>query len=126
MNKHIAERWVQALRSGQYKQGQGELHPDPESYCCLGVLCDLYRVEQGKGEWVAKPNGQELGMFRAPNEDITEIETAVLPEVVKDWAGIQDFAGEIAGTSDSLAGLNDEGMGFPELADLIEKNWEVL
>lgn len=119
MDKHVAERWVQALRSGKYMQGQRELHPDSESYCCLGVLCDLYRQEQGKGEW----NGRN---FRAPNEDITEIKTAVLPQIVAEWAGIHDVAGEIRGTSDSLAALNDEGMGFPELADLIEKKWKVL
>ena len=125
MDKHIAERWVQALRSGQYQQGQHELHPDENSYCCLGVLCDLYRVEQGKGEWTTTPNGRLHGMFRAPNEDITEIETAVIPEVVQKWAGMGSVEGNYCGEL-SLAGLNDEGATFPELADLIEKKWEVL
>ena len=124
MNKHIAERWVQALRSGQYKQGQGELRPDQDSYCCLGVLCDLYRVEQGRGEWRA--DCTQRSAFQVPGEDFIEVETAVLPLAIANWAGIQDVAGEISGTSDSLAGLNDEGATFPELANLIEKKWEVL
>lgn len=124
MNKHIAERWVQALRSGQYKQGKLELRPGPESYCCLGVLCDLYRVEQGKGEWATSGN-LSAWVFSAPNEDITETEAAVIPEVVQKWAGMESVEGNYCGEI-SLAGLNDGGSTFPELADLIEKKWEVL
>lgn len=124
MDKHIAERWVQALRSGQYKQGQGELHPDQDSYCCLGVLCDLYRVEQGKGEW--RSECPQRGGFEVPGDGIVWRETAVLPLAVMNWAEIQHPAGDIAGASESLAELNDKGMAFPELADLIEKKWEYL
>lgn len=116
MNKHIAERWVDALRSGQYEQGIESLHPDPESYCCLGVLCDLYRVEQGRGEWT------HMGEFDL-SEDITE--TAVLPGTVRDWAGMETSEGQIPG-SEALAALNDAGATFSELADLIEQKWEVL
>ncbi len=35
------EEWAQALESGEYKQGRGELRADGK-HCCLGVLCDLY------------------------------------------------------------------------------------
>jgi hypothetical protein len=122
MDKHVAERWAQALRSGQYQQGQHELHPDTNSYCCLGVLCDLYRVEQGKGEWTTTKYGIG-GVFQIGPDDL---ETGVLPESVKDWAGMHSSVGEIVGTVDALAALNDEGMEFPQLADLIEKKWEVL
>lgn len=124
MNKHIAERWVQALRSGQYQQGDGELHPDLDSYCCLGVLCDLYRVEQGKGEWCRTSTGDME--FRIEDDRVEESEMAVLPVTVAEWAGIRDVAGGIAETNDSLASMNDAGSTFPELADLIEKKWEVL
>jgi hypothetical protein len=124
MDKHVAERWVQALRSGQYQQGQHELHPDTNSYCCLGVLCDLYRVEQGKGEWRKGPMRGENNIFTVDDEE--GYESSVLPESVKDWAGMHSSVGEIVGTVDALAALNDEGMEFPQLADLIEKKWEVL
>ena len=125
MDKHIADRWVQALRSGQYKQGQAALHPAPESYCCLGVLCDLYRVEQGKGEWRQPPNRPDTPDFVVPNGGITEFGATVLPAIVMNWAGMESVEGHCPG-SESLASLNDEGMGFPELANLIEKKWEVL
>jgi hypothetical protein len=40
MNKELKERWVAALRSGDYPQTQNELC-NSEGYCCLGVLCDI-------------------------------------------------------------------------------------
>jgi hypothetical protein len=124
MDRTIAERWVQALKSGQYQQGQHELHPEADSYCCLGVLCELYRAEQGKGEWRQGPMGGEHHIFTEGVDG--DYETAVLPKAVKDWAGMQSSVGEIVGTDDALSALNDEGMEFSQLADLIERNWEVL
>lgn len=41
------ERWLEALRSGKYKQTSGELYksfevyPDNYGYCCLGVVCKV-------------------------------------------------------------------------------------
>ncbi len=34
------QKWVDALRSGQYKQGKGCLREDGR-YCCLGVLAEI-------------------------------------------------------------------------------------
>jgi hypothetical protein len=53
MKKDIAIKWIDALRSGKYKQGKSELHnSDTNEYCCLGVLneicelkSDLYRSQ---------------------------------------------------------------------------------
>jgi hypothetical protein len=123
MDKHVAERWVQALRSGQYQQGKQALRPTPDSYCCLGVLCDLYRVEQGKGAWDPADEGCIDIAFEAPGED--GCETSLLPIEVKNWAGMRTNDGRY-GLDMSLAGANDEGAEFPRLADLIEQKWEVL
>jgi hypothetical protein len=49
MNKDVARRWVDALRSGKYKQTTHRLAIERNgevSYCCLGVLCEL-AVEDG-------------------------------------------------------------------------------
>lgn len=35
------EKWVVALRSGEYKQGQCALQ-NTIGYCCLGVACDIF------------------------------------------------------------------------------------
>lgn len=40
MNKNI-KAWIRALKSGKYKQTQNKLKRE-NSYCCLGVACDLY------------------------------------------------------------------------------------
>ena len=44
-----AQKWVDALRSGEYKQTRGALRGDDEGnepkFCCLGVACDLYAKE---------------------------------------------------------------------------------
>lgn len=38
----IDVRWVEALRSGRYKQTRSVLrNPDTGGMCCLGVVCDL-------------------------------------------------------------------------------------
>lgn len=44
--------WVDALRSGKYKQGHDALHTKTERgdrFCCLGVGCDLYQ-KHGPGD----------------------------------------------------------------------------
>lgn len=44
MNAELRDKWVAALQSGDYIQGQGALRapgPSGDTYCCLGVLCDL-------------------------------------------------------------------------------------
>ena len=58
MKQEIKEKWVSALRSGEYKQGKEGLRIYNE-FCCLGVLCDLYIKETGVGFWGAPSLRQE-------------------------------------------------------------------
>lgn len=44
MNKELKDKWLQALRSGEYLQGEHRLatvEGDEVRYCCLGVLCEV-------------------------------------------------------------------------------------
>lgn len=41
MKKVVADKWVAALRSGEYDQGIGRLRSHNDTYCRLGVLCDI-------------------------------------------------------------------------------------
>lgn len=41
MNGELKAKWLEALRSGRYKQGQGRLRDESNQFCCLGVLCDV-------------------------------------------------------------------------------------
>lgn len=46
MNQEIKQKWIEALRSGKYKQGKYHLkivdESGEESFCCLGVLASLF------------------------------------------------------------------------------------
>lgn len=51
MNKEIKDKWVNALRSGNYKQGAGYLKitkKNETTFCCLGVLCDVMDIPSVK------------------------------------------------------------------------------
>lgn len=52
MNKERKAQWIEALRSGKYKQGRCYLRipkqDGVDEFCCLGVACDISEV----GRWV--------------------------------------------------------------------------
>lgn len=37
----LKQKWIDALRFGEYKQGQHNLRDFDDNFCCLGVLCDV-------------------------------------------------------------------------------------
>lgn len=53
MTPELKAKWVEALRSGEYKQTAGIMHSDEngeDSFCCLGVLCEVMSVPRyGRG-----------------------------------------------------------------------------
>lgn len=126
MNPGIKARWVEALRSGEYKQGAGCLRTTDDCFCCLGVLADLYVKEKGV-EWVAPQGGQ-------PSSYSIHMQGGVLPVEVAEWADLRDKAGVIdicpcvevtlpgytQPTYECLTGLNDNGVPFSEIANKIE------
>lgn len=108
MKKAIKAKWLNALRGGKYKQGQGYLKQD--GHCCLGVLTDLYVKEQGLKRW---PNGWAVAYE--------------LPEDVAKWAGLKSHDPK-CGTKLLLSQHNDgkeedgsDGKPFTAIADLIER-----
>lgn len=107
-----ARKWIAALRSGEFRQGRGQLRRD-NSYCCLGVACELYRRENG-GEW------RHLGNGRFSFFDVA----GLLPNEVQCWLGLRRCDGFYGGSS--LVGGNDGGYSFAEIADLIESEPEGL
>jgi hypothetical protein len=123
MNKDIAKLWTAALRSGKYKQGHGYLHSikdDNETFCCLGVLCDLYqqdrRKEKKKGLFVDKTDLRRIKYNHMGG---------VLPLEVSDWANMASTVGEVGDRS--LARMNDAiSYDFKLIAEFIEDNVEVL
>lgn len=116
MNKDIKQKWVDALRSGQYKQGYGTLKNGEEEYCCLGVLCDL-AVKEGVAQEKLLTYGTALKYYY-------DGEASNLPGSVVGWASLEDTLTRVLykGTTVSLSALNDvEGLTFNQVADLIEE-----
>ena len=124
MNPQVKEKWVNALRSGNYKQTTGNLYESEVGYCCLGVLTDLYLKEKGL-EWDtnAGMSGTNMSGWMC-----FDSEYEFLPESVRDWAGLEDNCGTyeddvIEGGFICLSGINDNGASFIELADVIESKF---
>lgn len=122
MNQEIKTKWLEALRSGNYKQGTGNLRRGI-NYCCLGVLCDIYHKETGKGEWKGMSNIGETFCFFAEKSK----NTLVLPNDVGAWAefgpiNINNPHITVGEDNDiEISYFNDSGYSFRKLADIIEK-----
>lgn len=121
MDRHIKERWIEALRSGQYKQGTGLMRNSQNEFCALGVLCDVY-VRDGLGSW-EKPTPDathpDSWQMHAPYSVESEM---FPPTAVARWAGFEDRM-PFLHTDDGpepVYVLNDNGVSFELLADLIE------
>lgn len=126
MNPEVKKKWVNALRSGKYKQTNGMLHNSYDnSYCCLGVLCDIYAKERKKRAF-------DYSEFILGTENTGMGSTGLLPKIVVNWAGLNQFAiyAEESSTdirsgkshnAKTLANLNDSGVSFEKIADIIEE-----
>lgn len=104
MDAKLKADWVKALRSGDFKQGQRALRRG-ETFCCLGVLCDVMGAEWGGGDDVdlnPRINGELQAYYLAP----VALETT----------------GMTFAQQERLYDMNDEGKPFSEIADYIEAN----
>ena len=110
MNPQIKQKWVDALRSGEYQQTQNYLRKE-DGFCCLGVLCDLYGKENNV-EWNLASDGHN---YKFQDKE------SHLPSSVIEWAGVDDDNPYVDGEIITLAGLNDTGCTFEEIANLIEE-----
>ena len=117
MNPDIKKRWVEALRSGEYKQGKYYLK-NGDDFCCLGVLCDLHRKEFG-GKWEAGTLVTGLHNHIAG----TYAEDASFPsKEVLEWAGGPiDYLLLSRGQTATTAINDGLEYTFTQIADLIEE-----
>jgi len=122
MDKKKAVNWVKALRSGKFKQGEGQLkvvnkNDGKISHCCLGVLAEISGVSD---DFIMKSN-------------------SLSEKSVRKTCGLWDRYGETVGFGDirirkgnkffefeSLAAANDLGVSFKSIASWIEKNYKRL
>ena len=107
--------WVDALRSGNYKQGQTRLFTGwDKSYCCLGVLSKIQGrlTENGCDGRDAQFN---LAMDNPRQPELNS--SGTLPKEI--YFKCEKFESESEHYS-SLADLNDSGMTFEQIATLLE------
>jgi len=147
-------KWVKALRSGKYKQCREKLcnvngQTGEESFCCLGVLTDLYlkdRKQQKKGPGIKNFNTytkKDMDYEHDFSKWEVDGEEGCLPGEVAKWAGFNTITDDYKTGCFSngkkeidLAMLNDGGLNpldyskktpsksFKQIADVIEKNYE--
>ena len=163
MKEQIARKLVDALRSGKYGQtseilraanvvsaqtNDGAVFTDEpaNSFCCLGVLCDLYAQEHPEATWEPYGDAGSCVFNPADNDDRNE---ELLPAAVMKWADMYSRSGAIRPENNNdegealvelracvressrpnvaaLADANDKGATFSQLADFIEQHWEAL
>lgn len=111
--KTTAGEWVDALRSGDYKQGRGTLKTllseNVTQHCCLGVLCDIL-----------DPNGWEHADYSV--SDRWHIHSSALTP-----APVNQQLGNLVGGPDidplvprRVHSMNDDGDSFEAIAVRIE------
>lgn len=100
MNKRV-KKWVDALRSDDYKQATGKLKSN-NGYCCIGVACDLIN----KDKWIIE------GSYFSYDGHI-----GYMPPKVANLYKIKEKA------TSKLVELNDgKKYTFKQIADYIVKN----
>ena len=124
MNEVVKNKWVSALRSGEYAQTQSKLRDD-RGFCCLGVLCDLAVKDGIIPQPTADPDGMGDYIYGQNETDFGS--GLVLPEKVAEWANLPsenpwvDWYDEGVEKNGPISNPNDEGVPFSKIADIIEK-----
>lgn len=107
----LRRKWIDALRSGVYKQGRNQLRPTNESMCCLGVLCDT----NSPYGWSQEQAGSTPSMWFFIDPVTHHREISMPPASVLNRVGIPfKIAGDLAALNDSF------GASFDDIARCLE------
>lgn len=137
MNQTHLRTWIEALRSGEYKQGRNYLtkthrlenEEKEKLHCCLGVATCL-AIEAGVPIRVYEKYMADAEWWITTYDDVTDL----LPSNVSEWLEIysEDPYFKNPALIDSgvinvgdyrefgLAELNDSGFTFAQIADVLE------
>lgn len=121
MTNEQKQEWIAALRSGGYEQTT-ECLKDSTGYCCLGVLCDI----SGLGEW-------EGNLYIGADVDLPQSVQREYDLYPDGWhfpkTTVEKYTSIDLGSEPrdgySLAALNDAGMTFGEIANMLEGSLDV-
>ena len=112
------QRVLDALRSGNYKQGRGALRTEDDEYCCLGVMCDTIDPT-GWGSELHDITGHDVQAYpHGPSLSMEDANVFTPPDNIRQTLAL---TGQAVG---DLAELNDGyEMDFLTIADLLEAYW---
>lgn len=112
LRKEFGVKWIEALRSEEYEQGNGFLEDDQGRFCCLGVFCKAHF-----------PKYKILNSFYIETKANAENHKGVSKTLVNKVPSLL-----IGNTSNSfvkiVSRMNDDGYTFNDIADYIEQNVE--
>jgi len=121
VNADVKEKWLDALRRGEYSQTRKTLR-DENGFCCLGVLCDI--IDPSGWGQVRTRHGEKtthLTAINVPSEAILAEAGIGEEEVVPGLESEDDE--ETCYVLTELMNLNDrEHKSFEEIADWIEES----
>jgi len=126
MKKKDAMKWINALRSGKYKQTQGFLK-DEAGYCCLGVLDEINpELNLAGGDDSQLDNYKKIGL----RNEVGRLDRVFYKSRVR--FGFWSISNRTMKKPVTLADLNDglyevmqkygleDGLNFDEIADVIQ------
>ena len=141
MNKDKVRAWVEALRSGEYRQGRDRLATvdnEAVNYCCLGVACEV-AIKDGLNLDRTVVDGDDPDIDVSVPYVLYDTEPNVLPSAVRQWLGVKDDIkadiSDIDGpwtptdwsvidpTYRSVIKLNDGGWTFDMIAQALENTY---
>ena len=91
----MIDKWIEALRSGKYKQGKGFLKKG-DCHCCLGVLCEVAGIKP-------EPDPDREGVYKYDGQPFS-----LPPKLSMQFALLNQA---------NLINLNDAGVPFYVIAD---------
>lgn len=113
----IRQEWIEALRSGDYLQGEFKLAQIVRGkvrHCCLGVACEILH-DRGL---LSKKLVDDYDEFVFGDDE----HRATLPLSAVQLLNMIRYSGHCVSENynDRLAHLNDEGVSFKKIADMLE------
>lgn len=111
LDPDFKKKWIDALRSGEYKQGKSTLYDQiTNSFCCLGVACVVASGKLPVAGYFYIPERADMhpGFGHAD----------AVPKILRGNAGVPDH---LAKMNDGVVEF-DQSISFDEIADWIEEN----
>lgn len=117
MNTITRKDWIDALRSGKYKQSAGQLisveEDGTECLCTLGVACEISGLPRTDSYWGWNVTTRKESVEESP--DVLYYGEGILPQVVA------DMVGSTHEEQSEIWRLNDVNLlSFKEMADWLE------